>query len=638
LISGVALVQTLLMMLFGLGLVQRQNDFLLTKARQQVELQTGQLAASSRRALLTSDLAAIAEVVANLSNDQTVELAIVTDSNGRVLADSEPGRNGLFLTDARSRSALHGPVQVRVIGETWHSIAAIAPITVNNQTVGWAWLTQDITADRKHIEYVTIGGLVYTLIAAVAGVIVAILLARTILRPLRLLLAGAARVAQDRLDEPIPITTENEVGTVTRAFNSAMKQLLSQREHLLDEVARRTRAQQEADESNRAKDHFLAVLSHELRTPLTPVLTLAQMLERDPELSAELHDDIVTIRRNIEVEARLIDDLLDLTRISRNKIELRFANVDVHEKLRQVARMCQEEANAKQIDVELRLQAARAIVSSDATRLQQVFWNVLKNAVKFTGNGGRILVTTSTQPHAPLSGEVLTEKQPTASDDLIIEFKDNGVGIDPHRLPSVFNAFEQGGDEVTRVFGGLGLGLTISKALIDLHGGELTAHSEGKNTGATFRIRMPLTAAQTIATPASTPTVQSPHGKRRILLVEDHADTLAATCRLLTQCGYEVRTAGTVAGAISLARQEHFDLIVSDIGLPDGTGNELIRRLVAESPQQGAQLKGIAISGFGQQEDIQRSKEAGFVEHLVKPYDPDQLIHAVDEALENGKT
>ncbi len=633
LITGVTLTQTLLMTLFIIGLVYRQKEFLRAKARQHVELQTSLLAAGSKYALLTDDLVALSEEVANVANDRAVLQAMVTDAQGRVLVSSEPAHSGTLLTDTRSQEALHGLVQNRVIDESNHSIAAVSPVIVNGRAIGWAWITQDITADGRYLAYVTVGGLIYTLIAAALGTLVAIVLARMILKPLRLLLDGAARVAQERLDQPIPVTTDNEVGMVARAFNSAMQQLQTQHQRLLEEVAQRTRAQQEADESNRAKDHFLAVLSHELRTPLTPVLTLAQMHEHDPSLPPGLHDDIVTIRRNIELEARLIDDLLDLTRISRNKIQLKFVNVDVHEKLRQVSRMCREEADAKRIEVTLRLNAPRAIVLADATRLQQVFWNILKNAVKFTGTGGRITVTSSVRPHVPFK----TEKEPAPAEDLLLEIQDNGVGIEPERLPHVFNAFEQGGSEVTRVFGGLGLGLTISKALIDLHGGELTAHSEGSNAGSTFCIRLPLLNVETTATPGNSPAKQVPHAKRRILLVEDHPDTLVATSRLLKQCGYEVKSAGTVASAIALARNEHFDLIVSDIGLPDGSGNELIRRLVAEAPSQGVHIKGIAISGFGQQADIEQSKAAGFMEHLVKPYDPEELIHAVDEALEGGQ-
>jgi signal transduction histidine kinase/ActR/RegA family two-component response regulator len=485
-------------------------------------------------------------------------------------------------------------------------------------------------AGQISLKHLVIAGLIYTLISAGVGTLFAWLLARSILKPLRLLQAGVARFAQDRLDQPIPITSANEVAEVSAAFNTAMDRLRKQQAQLREEISYRLRTQHEAEESSAAKDHFLALLSHELRTPLTPVLTLAQMLERDTSLDASTHQDITTIRRNVELEARLLDDLLDLTRIKRGKVVLHLQTVNIHEQLRAAVRLCQTEADNKRIDLVAELWADQASVSGDETRLAQVFWNLLSNAIKFTPAAGRVSIQTHLEPRASA-----TQKPGPVENDLLIEFCDTGIGIEPGVLPHIFDAFEQGGREVTRAFGGLGLGLTISQGLVRLHGGELTARSEGHDRGATFAVRLPITAPATQRKGIKERNPSAIAG-RQILLVEDHLDTSRATARLLSSCGYEVQTAQTVATAIQLTRSRHFDLIVSDIGLPDGTGHELIRQLVAEAPSH--QMKGIAISGLGQKEDLRRSHEAGFMEHLVKPVDPGTLLHVVEEALADTKS
>jgi two-component system CheB/CheR fusion protein len=495
-----------------------------------------------------------------------------------------------------------------------------------------------------HLRNIVLAGLIYTLLAAAVGTISAWILANNILRPLRLLQDGVARFAADRLDEPIPLTSENEVAVVSAAFNRAMERLSQQQRQLHDEMTQRARTQaelsdlySEAEESNKAKDHFLAVLSHELRTPLTPVLTLAQMLERDESLTQCVREDITTIRRNVELEARLIDDLLDLTRITRGKVELRIANVNIHEKLREVVRMCQDEVDAKGLDVTLELWADQTSVRGDATRLGQIFWNLLRNAIKFTPAGGRISIQTHTRPHESKDAEHSSGNGSSpgngSGSDLVIEVCDSGIGIEPAMMPRIFDAFEQGGREVTRVFGGLGLGLTISRALVQLHGGELRATSEGRDRGSTFSVRLPVVVGSTVRLPVVEP---PPSDRRRILLVEDHVDTCRAMARLLTNVGYEVQTAQTVASAIQLTRSQHFDLIVSDIGLPDGTGHQLIRQLVAEAPKH--ELKGIAISGLAREEDVRASHEAGFMDHLAKPLDPETLLHVVEGALHEAKS
>ena len=386
-----------------------------------------------------------------------------------------------------------------------------------------------------------------------------------------------------------------------------------------------------AETATRAKDRFLAMLSHELRTPLTPALAAASVLQSDPRLPVEARFDLEMIRRNIELEVRLIDDLLDLTRISKGKIEFRFETEDVHQLLQGAIDICRDDVAAKGLGLRTEFHATRHYVGGDGARLRQVFWNLLKNSVKFTPSGGQVTVRTIDGPDGRLA----------------VEFADTGVGIDAAALPQVFDAFEQGGTEVTRSFGGLGLGLAISKALIEAHRGKVEAHSAGRFQGATFRVELPTVAAPAGVAPPPPPPPPPPrqqqpavevqravantelaHPARRleILLVEDHHDTARVLKRLLDGSGHHVRTADTVRAALAAAAAEPFDVVVSDLGLPDGTGFELMRQLVRQY-----HAKGIALSGFGTDQDVQRSREAGFECHLTKPVDFRRLAEAIEQ-------
>jgi PAS domain S-box-containing protein len=399
-----------------------------------------------------------------------------------------------------------------------------------------------------------------------------------------------------------------------------------------------------AEAANHAKDHFLAVLSHELRTPLTPVLSTVQAIESEADLSPDLRDALDMIRRNVELEARLIDDLLDLTRISKGKLELHLQTVDAHEALTTALDICRSDILDKGLKLEVDLAAARRHLRADSARLHQVFWNLIKNAVKFTPSGGTIFVGTRNdggggeRPPAPpgdgVNGPAAAPppRAPApggaASERLVVEVRDTGIGIEPQVLPRIFDAFEQGERSITRNFGGLGLGLAISKALIDMQGGRLTAASAGRGHGATFRVDMAVThvpaAAPGHAGPV--PGASSRHDLR-ILLVDDHLDTALAMRRLLQRIGYRVTIANTVAEAIAAYRDDEFDLLISDIGLPDGSGIDLVRQLNEVRP-----VTGIALSGFGMEEDVRKSKAAGFYEHLTKPVNFQRLHALIREA------
>ncbi len=366
-------------------------------------------------------------------------------------------------------------------------------------------------------------------------------------------------------------------------------------------------AKQRADEANSAKDQFLAVLSHELRTPLTPALAIAAALERDSDLTSSVRADLTMLRRNIELEARLIDDLLDVTRITRGKLTLSLATVDLVNLIEHVIQICTPDAAAKGVDLTFDHQCTRRCVRGDAARLQQILWNLVKNAVKFTDAGGVVTVRCA-------DGEQSRVR---------VEVSDTGVGIANDVLPRIFRAFEQGGSEVTRTFGGLGLGLAISAALAEAHQGTLTAASDGIGHGATFTLELDALIALPAIQPTREPKMDMARSLR-LLLVEDHPDTSRVMARLLRSHHHHVLTASDVETALRTAENNTIDLVISDIGLPDRSGLELMSEL-----RERYQLKGIALSGYGMEEDVNRSMEAGFDAHLTKPVNFDQLTAAI---------
>jgi two-component system CheB/CheR fusion protein len=321
------------------------------------------------------------------------------------------------------------------------------------------------------------------------------------------------------------------------------------------------------------------------------------------------------IRRNIEVEARLIDDLLDVTGIARGKLALKKQIVDVRALLEHAMQnYCATAAARKDLQVSIDMKATNAYVLADSSRMTQVFWNLLQNACKFTPEGGKIDISLHNESCA-----------------LIIEISDTGIGISPENMPRIFNAFEQGERTRTRVFGGLGLGLAISRAIVELHGGTILAESEGRDKGTRLRICLPTvegaTARETKKTaPASA--AESGRHQLHILLVEDHADTAHQLTRLLQRAGHEVTWAGSVREARDLIAHRnaplHFDILISDLGLPDGTGHDVMRDLAATHS-----IPGIALSGYGMTDDIRDSIAAGFSRHITKPVDWHELNVAI---------
>jgi PAS domain S-box-containing protein len=420
---------------------------------------------------------------------------------------------------------------------------------------------------------------------------------------------------KDGTEFPVEISL-SPLETDEGLFVSSAIRDATERQILREERAARV----EAEAANKAKDRFLAMLSHELRTPLTPVLASVELLNQELPAGSPAREIISVIRRNVELEARLIDDMLDLTAITKGKLNLSLETVDVYSVLHSAFEVFRPESERKRLRTSFQLGAPRHVVRGDPSRLMQVFWNLIKNAIKYTPEGGAINVFSRNE-----------EQQ------LVIDISDTGIGITLEFLPRIFDSFEQDNRRVKGGEGGLGLGLAISKAIVAAHGGELTAASDGAGRGTTMSLRLTAMEAHDLSPVREEPVLAPPapaegsSGPLRILLVDDHLDTVRVLKRLLARLGYRVTTAENMAGALELSATKPFDLLVSDIGLPDGNGFDLFRRL-----RERQQIEGIALSGFGMQDDLQRSREAGFSDYLVKPIDLERLEAAIRRVASKG--
>jgi signal transduction histidine kinase/ActR/RegA family two-component response regulator len=604
---------------------------------------------TSRRAMV-EEMTVLADLLARNSNaalsfhqdqdaDEIRNTLSALQADPHIIAASVYDQKGVAFGDyVREGEARDLPAAPPALGKhfTTDYLEITRPVIFQGKRIGTIYLRADL---GRMSHQIAMHALVVALVLLVTIIMTSALspsLRRPIAEPILALARVARRIAKDRdYSKRAVKQTEDEVGLLTDAFNQMLSEIQRGQESLeganksmQTEIAERkaveerlraahdelAKAKDVAEAASRAKDQFLAVLSHELRTPLTPVLLTISLLESRENLPEETHQDIETIRRHVELEARLIDDLLDLTRIARGKLQLTFETTDAHASVQDAVRTC---CSSRMDDVRLSLDAQEHFVRADPGRFLQIFWNLLNNAKKFTPEGRTIAVRTSNP----------------SPERIRIEVSDSGIGIEPAALPRIFNAFEQADSSFTRTFGGLGLGLTIAKALVDAHGGTISARSEGKGKGATFAAEFdtaPAPVAKKPAAPAA-PSATQPAGSLRLLLVEDHEGTLRLLTKLLTSIGYDVSSAANIQAALSIADRKPIDLVISDLGLPDGSGLDLMRKL---RDRHG--LKGICLSGYGMEEDVARSLEAGFCQHLTKPVDLTKLESAIHNATSSS--
>jgi signal transduction histidine kinase/DNA-binding response OmpR family regulator len=401
------------------------------------------------------------------------------------------------------------------------------------------------------------------------------------------------------------------------------KQAEEERAQLL---VREQAARAEAEQANRTKDVFLATLSHELRTPLSAILGWSHLVRSGKLDEPQMSRAFETIERNARSQSQLIDDLLDVSRIITGKLEIELGPVDVCSVIEAAIDAVRPAFEAKEIQFEIVRESATCLVPGDANRLQQIFWNLFSNAVKFT----------------PREGQVRVELKRCLA-RMRISVSDSGIGIAPEFLPYIFDRFRQADGSTTRVHGGLGLGLAIVRHLVQLHQGSVEVESQGKDRGSTFTVSLPIASAQPLGTVDNT-AVSQPEGEGltpgfstileglRILIVDDEADSRELLTTILTRCGSEVRCSESAAEAISALKEWKPDLLVSDIGMPNEDGYSLIKKLRKLRSKRARQIPAVALTAYASNEDRTRALAAGFQTHLAKPVEPRALVISIAEA------
>jgi signal transduction histidine kinase len=383
-------------------------------------------------------------------------------------------------------------------------------------------------------------------------------------------------------------------------------------------------ARAEAQRASRMKDEFLTMLSHELRTPLNAILGWSQILAANPHPTSDsLRPGLETIERNVRVQAQLIEDLLDVSRITEGKLRLNVKQVSLCDVVDEALASIRPAAEAKQIRVQTMLDRQSDHVNGDPARLQQVIWNLLSNAVKFTPRGGRI--------------QVLLER---VNSHVTLSVSDNGDGIAPEFLPYVFDRFRQADQTTTRAFGGLGLGLSIVKHLVELHGGVVRVKSEGQGKGSSFIVELPLRLQRHAETDFSAGQFRAESLEMlrasnarldgvTVLYVDDEPDARELAQRILANQGARVITADSAEAGRQLVAREHPDVLVADIGMPEEDGYSLIRTIRSLPPDQGGSIPAAAVTALARSEDRRRALLAGFQTHVAKPVDVVELVAVV---------
>jgi signal transduction histidine kinase/CheY-like chemotaxis protein len=404
-----------------------------------------------------------------------------------------------------------------------------------------------------------------------------------------------------------------------------------ERERLLD--SERT-ARTEAERAGRLKDEFLATLSHEIRTPLNAMLGWCEILKSVESTVPDIVEGVATIERNARAQGQIIADILDMSSLMAGKIRMRMRRTDLAAVVAGALATARPAAEAKGVILQASLAAGLPEIAGDPDRLQQVFWNLLTNSIKFTPQKGKIVVSLD-----------------RVESHLEVRVVDTGIGINSDFLPFVFDRFRQADASTTRRYGGLGLGLSIVKQLVELHGGKITAESAGPNQGASFVVILPVQAVRLDSDPETPEALENePKVRQRsyasdqevagldVLVVDDEPDARALLKRLLEDCGAKVRVAASVKAALSAIAAQKPDVVVSDIAMPDEDGYSLIRRIRALGEQEGGTIPALALTAHVRTEDQQRALDAGFNLHLPKPVEPSELIASVAQLGTRTKT
>ena len=575
-------------------------------------------------ALVFDDERAVGEAISDLRLRPRVAFACAYGAGGRLVATFHRGQP----STCPAASAIEASF-------TWNHARFVVPITYGGSRMGTLFVHRDLAdiQERMLVGLSIVGGLIVlcTLVALAVGA----LLQRSILEPMLQLAEMARGVSEEKADVGRVLPASNdEVGVVMHAFNDMVDRIRERttalsraNEDLQREIEERKRMEVERlallareRDANRLKDEFLATLSHELRTPLNAVLGWTRVL-RGKGIGAEAQSRALeSIERNARAQARLVEDLLEVSRIVTGKLRLDVRPTDLAGIVDSALQVVRPAAVAKRIRLRADVRVRPARTSGDPDRLQQVIWNLLSNAVKFTPVGGDVDVTVRRE------------------DGFVVTVRDTGIGIDREFLPHVFEPFRQADGSASREHSGLGLGLAIVKQIIQLHGGTVKAESAGRDSGATFEIRLPselpadnrLVKRDTSPAAASAPAL-APHllDGIRVLVVDDDEDAADLLCTILAGYGATTRRATTADDAIRLFERSVPDVLVSDIAMPFQDGYALIKRVRERSPADGGLLPAVALTAYASPADRLAALAAGYQAHVSKPYEPSEVVALV---------
>jgi signal transduction histidine kinase/ActR/RegA family two-component response regulator len=571
-----------------------------------IESRSRVAAMNSGAPLAFDDRANAQEALAALNGSPHVARATVFDHEGRRFAQFARDK------DAAPELPLDDRLGFVERGE-WQVYTR--PVEDAGRPLGFVQVVFDLRRLRNRVATLLGVVVVIALGAVLLLHVVSRGLARVLVQPVDELSRTARLISQTRnFGLRVTPSSSDEIGQLTVDFNDMLDEL--QKQHAELQAARRT-----AEEASRSKDEFLATLSHELRTPMTPILGWSQILLRAAHEPERVRQGAEIVERNARIQTRIIDDLLDMSRIIAGKMVLRVEDVDLAQVVEQALITVHAAAEARGVALEVALGREVPKVRGDPNRLQQIAWNLLSNAIKFTPRGGRVRISLQ-QPEA---GTVR------------LAVSDDGQGMPPELIPHVFERFRQADSSTTRAQGGLGLGLAIVKQLAEQHGGSVSASSGGPGLGSTFSIDLPVPLGPSLSPRPDAGESADPVGDAgpkllglRVLLVDDEEDARQLMTHILEEAGARVLGADSAAQALMQLRSAPVDVLVSDIGMPEADGYSLVRAIRNLPAEQGGLLPAIALTAFAREEDRQRALQAGFDLHLGKPVEPQHLVDSVD--------
>jgi len=574
----------------------------------------GVIARNSAAAVAFQDPGAAEEMLASLAVRPEVTRACIYLADGTLFAAYERGADPAC------------PDEPPASAEAFHA-AVFSPIVRNERTWGSVYVERDLSDLAHRLGMAAVVALIVLLGGGVLAFLLAQRLTRSISTPVTRLATAARHVGGDAgfpsLDIP---ASEDEIGDLVRAFQAMLTRIRNANDGLVREIEERKKVEADRElllanerETSRMKDEFVATVSHELRTPLGVILTWAHILQAAEPDEATLGRALSAISRSAGEQARIIDDLVDVSRIATGKLHLQRESLDLRQPVETSVEIARPAAETKGVQIDLEVPVRPCPVDGDPDRLRQLAGNLLSNAVKFSDEGGRVSVR-------------LRDLGSTYE----LEVTDDGIGIPPDVLPHVFERYRQADSSMTRRHSGLGLGLSIVKEVTELHGGSVVATSGGTDQGASFRVRLPKLIVSMVET--ERPPEAEPVGERlegvTVLAVDDNLDALAGMATALRAVGARVRTAPSGKEALESMDREPPDVVLCDLAMPEMDGFEVLARVRRREDGAARPIPAIAVSAHATLEHRERSIAAGFAEHVSKPYKVPELIQAVKAALE----